>query len=221
MNKGISKITIALIVSLVVIGILFAQEIGIIVIPNGNVCIGTENPTAALEVNGRIKDKTGFIMPVGTILPYGGDTAPDGWLLCDGTSYDGSSGSEYEELFNAIGITFGGSGATFNVPDLRGIFMRGAGTNEKLSRANGTSFSGTLGAYQNDKFQGHIQKVTINGSGFSKTNFGAAGTEKTIIYNQFDHTRTADFLDDGTNGTPRTGAETNPANVAVNYMIKY
>lgn len=55
--------------------------------------------------------------PVGSLQAYAGPNAPTGWLLCDGSSY---STSAYPELYDAIGYAYGGSGANFNVPDLRG-----------------------------------------------------------------------------------------------------
>jgi microcystin-dependent protein len=59
----------------------------------------------------------------GTITLWARDTgAPAGYLLCDGGSY---STSVYPNLFAAIGYTFGGSGATFSVPDFRGRFPLG------------------------------------------------------------------------------------------------
>jgi microcystin-dependent protein len=75
---------------------------------------------ANIQFSGRVKDKTGFIMPVGTILPYGGTTAPDGWVLCDGTTKLRSG--TYGDLFQAIGTAYGpGDGSlTFNVPNLQG-----------------------------------------------------------------------------------------------------
>lgn len=65
-------------------------------------------------------------VPAGTILPYGGSTAPSGYLLCDGTAYSRSS---YADLFAVINTSFGnGDGSTtFNVPDLRYNFLRGYG----------------------------------------------------------------------------------------------
>lgn len=56
-------------------------------------------------------------VPSGTVLPFGGTTAPVGYLLCDGASY---SATQYVALFNAIRYRFGGSGASFNVPALTG-----------------------------------------------------------------------------------------------------
>lgn len=49
---------------------------------------------------------------------------PTGWILCDGL---GVSRTTYASLFGVIGTTYGaGDGSTtFNVPDLRGLFLRG------------------------------------------------------------------------------------------------
>jgi microcystin-dependent protein len=43
--------------------------------------------------------------------------APSGWELCEGQSLDTAV---YPDLFAVIGYTYGGSGSTFNLPDLRG-----------------------------------------------------------------------------------------------------
>ncbi len=64
-------------------------------------------------------------VPAGTIVAFGGGTAPAGWLLCDGGSY--STTGAYESLFAALGHTWGGSGDTFRVPDFRGRALVGAG----------------------------------------------------------------------------------------------
>lgn len=56
---------------------------------------------------------------VGTILPYGGDTAPTDYAFCDGSAL---SRTTYAALFAIIGTSFGvGDGSTtFNLPDMRG-----------------------------------------------------------------------------------------------------
>lgn len=60
--------------------------------------------------------------PTGMISIHSGSVAPTGWLLCDGTSYASAS---YTTLFNVIGYTFGGSGANFSVPNLKGKVVVG------------------------------------------------------------------------------------------------
>jgi hypothetical protein len=60
--------------------------------------------------------------PTGMISIHAGATAPTGWLICDGGSY---ASAAYTTLFNVIGYTFGGSGANFNVPNLKGRVVVG------------------------------------------------------------------------------------------------
>lgn len=57
--------------------------------------------------------------PVGAMLDWSTNTAPNGWLLCDGTAV---SRSMYSDLFAVVGTVFGGGdgSSTFNVPDFRG-----------------------------------------------------------------------------------------------------
>lgn len=78
--------------------------------------------------------------PVGSLQAYAGASAPTGWLLCDGTSY---STSVYPELYSVLGYTYGGSGANFNVPDLRGRMPMGAGTGAGLNSSGTGAPSGT------------------------------------------------------------------------------
>ena len=67
----------------------------------------------------------------GEIKMYGGSSAPEGWVFCDGSNYDGTAGTAYRNLFLILGTAYGNGDGTsndFNVPDLRGRIMMGAGT---------------------------------------------------------------------------------------------
>jgi microcystin-dependent protein len=64
----------------------------------------------------------GASVPVGVISAFGGSSVPSGWMLCDGSS---RSTSSYSELYGIIGYTYGGSGSSFRLPDLRGRFPLG------------------------------------------------------------------------------------------------
>jgi len=79
-------------------------------------------------------------VPVGAITAHGGATAPDGWLLCDGTAV---SRTTFAALFAVVGVAFGaGDGTTtFNVPDLRGRFPLGV-----AATGTGSTLGGTGGA---------------------------------------------------------------------------
>lgn len=61
-------------------------------------------------------------VPAGTIIAFAGTTPPPGWIPCDGRYLDKQG---FQALFAAIGTTYGQVDATFRVPDLRGMFVRG------------------------------------------------------------------------------------------------
>ena len=71
-------------------------------------------------------------IPAGILAPFAGSTAPDGWLLCDGSAV---SRTTYSSLFAVIATTYGvGDGSTtFTLPDLRGRMALG------LDNMGGTS----------------------------------------------------------------------------------
>ena len=73
-----------------------------------------------------LKDQTGErLWQSGMMIPYGGASAPNGFLLCDGSSY---SRTQYPLLFAVVGTTYGSiDGSHFNVPDLRGNTAVGIG----------------------------------------------------------------------------------------------
>lgn len=151
--------------------------------------------------------------PVGIVQMYAGATTPNGWLPCDGSAV---SRTAYVDLFAAIGITYGaGDGSiTFNLPDFRGLFPRGAGS----QTLNGITYATSLGSKQNDAFQGHrhtemIPLVEPIGSGgTSQPGAGEAYRDNS--------TYIGDPKSDASNGPPRTAAETRPANLAMNFIIK-
>lgn len=69
-----------------------------------------------------------FVPPAGAILDYGGDTAPGGYVMCDGAEYDKTS-LVYKRLFEAIGFKYGtgSTGDMFRVPDFQGRVAVGRG----------------------------------------------------------------------------------------------
>lgn len=63
---------------------------------------------------------TNFQIPTGTVLEYGGATCPDGYVWCDGATYDGTK-PMYLDLWAKIGILHGGTAQnSFKVPDKQG-----------------------------------------------------------------------------------------------------
>ena len=183
---------------------------------------GTSGTTGGAGGSGYIEITEYYVAPsqqittvnddVGAIVTSATVTAPGGTLLADGSAVLRST---YSALFTKIGTTWGaGDGSTtFNLPDLRGIFLRGAGTNGLLTTGN----TGTLGQYQGDQMQGHVHQEVVNGGG-GATNMpqNVAAGSPTII-----SVTTGSPVSDGVNGTPRTGTETRPSNAGVLYFIRY
>jgi microcystin-dependent protein len=77
------------------------------------------------KVNQNVLLSTIPVIPIGTIMPYGGDVAPTGWLLCDGSAINKSI---YSSLFAVIGYKFDPTltnQTNFRLPDFRGRFALG------------------------------------------------------------------------------------------------
>lgn len=101
----------------------------------------TESGMAATNVQDAITElstapKGGSGVPVGSVFWLATQTAPEGYLICDGSA---ASRTEYADLFAAIGTTFGaGDGSTtFALPNLRAAFIRGAGSQNGYSATFG------------------------------------------------------------------------------------
>lgn len=166
----------------------------------------------------------GIIGPRGAIVAYSAANPPDGWLLCDGTAV---SRITYAALFALVGETFGaGNGSeSFNLPDLRGRFLRGwdDGVGRDPDSASRTAMNAggndadQIGSLQTDAFQGHFHSITLaqavdtSNTGVSDRNPGDRQIETVTIGNPTT----------GSHGTVRFTDETRPVNAYVNFIIKY
>lgn len=99
-------------------------------------------------------------IPPGAVMPFVGQNAPVGWLICDGSYVPNGNGTvtqngvsrsyNFGPLYTALGTTYGPEiDGKRKLPDLRGYFVRGFGANED------TTTSGLFGQKQEDTFQGH------------------------------------------------------------------
>lgn len=100
----------------------------------------------------------------GIVMSFAGATAPEGWLLCDGSAV---SRSTYSALFDVIGTTYGaGDGSTtFNVPDLSGKVIIGVSGTHALGTSGGeethTLLTAELPAHTHEVPQhGHANTIT-------------------------------------------------------------
>ncbi|WP_296639203.1 phage tail protein [Roseinatronobacter sp.] len=111
------------------------------------------------------QDATGLV-PSGALMDFAMVQAPAGWLVCDGSEV---SRSEFASLFTAIGTVWGaGNGTTtFNLPDLRGEFRRGA----DLGR--GVDAGRAFGSAQADAFKSHDHDASSASAG-AHTHSGTA-----------------------------------------------
>jgi microcystin-dependent protein len=75
------------------------------------------NPAVDTVLTNRVSTVETQVVPTGSLFPFAGASSPTGYALCDGASV--STSGTYAGLFAVIGYTYGGSGASFNLPDLR------------------------------------------------------------------------------------------------------
>jgi len=180
------------------------------------------DPTTALQAT--TKQYVDLIgNPAGIIAPFAGTSVPSGWLACQGQAV---SQTTYAALFAAIGTTWdiGGEGAgNFRLPDLRGMFLRGAGTN-----ATGSS-SGAVGQpvsdYAADTYLNHSHAITDPTHTHSYTVVAgtntAVGGSGSAYYSSATSTSTgAASTGISVNTSTTGGTETKPKNYGVLYIIK-
>nr|WP_017853857.1 hypothetical protein [Leptospira interrogans] len=137
-----------------------------------------------------------------------------------GTIIDLTSSQAGTMLVNAE-YGFGDGSTTYNVPDRRGIFARGAGVHGTRNKMIGGNYdAGAVGYAGQDAIPDHAHAITYNnvlgiggGAGGNWFNSGTTGTFYVSIamYGP---------IANGANGTPRLGNETTPAYVAVKYKVR-
>jgi microcystin-dependent protein len=165
-------------------------------------------------------------LPIGSVVAFAGGRykVPQNWMICEGQTLNSK---DYPDLFNVIGFSWGTSsgadkgndkGIYFNLPDMRGMFLRGvdngAGNdpdaNSRQASHNGGNVGDTVGTLQAATILGDV-----NGDGmpdvFSHTNnFNIEQTSKpqdeALSFN-------------GSNANAYT-TEMRPINVYVYYIIK-
>ncbi|WP_417805287.1 phage tail protein [Thalassospira lucentensis] len=151
---------------------------------------------------------------IGTVSAFAMPTAPEGWLVCDGSAV---SRTDYADLFAAIGTVWGHGDqiTTFNLPDLRGEFVRGFDDGRGVDE--GREFaSGQLDQMQ--QITGSIGVVSRFNSpeGVFSYTPQAGTTDATSGINNQNKLR----FDSADSPDARVGAETRPRNVAMTYAIK-
>lgn len=129
-------------------------------------------PDGGLNISKLSSTLINILAPTGKIDAYGGNSAPTGWLICDGSAV---SRETYSDLYGVVGINFGqGDGSTtFNLPDLRGRFLRGVadGSSNDPDRASRTAMNtggntgDAVGSVQGDATKRPNTAFTTNTTG--------------------------------------------------------
>ena len=173
--------------------------------------------------SGAIPDSTAS----GTVVPWGGSSAPTGWLDCDGSAV---SRSTYADLFTAIGTTYGvGDGSsTFNIPDIRGRTvcgkdnMGGTAANRLTSAAtiDGTTLGTAGGAETHTLSTSEMPSHSHNirgGSGAVPDWFGGSGANYGMrAFNESGDTYT-NFVSSTGSGSAHDNIQ---PSIVLNYIIK-
>lgn len=190
------------------------------------------------------------VFPAGIVLPYAGATAPDGWRFCNGdaisrttfarlfaaisTTYGAGDTTTTFNLPNTQGVFLRGAGSrTISSVTYTGTIGASQGDqvqghfHSKSETAHGHAIT------EPNSGQGHRHGITVGNNIAAgtlvherSTNLAGGGpvtdyatTGITIVGSNSNVAITSPTTD-GANGTPRTGTQTHPANLGVNYIIK-
>ena len=206
-----------------------ANGFGVNVVPNSSqaadytlnlpVALPSAQSVAAVDASGNMTFPIYQLPPVASITMFAGASAPNGWLICDGSAV---SRTTYAALFAIISTTYGaGDGSTtFNVPNTQGLFIRSTGSQS----VGGLGYGGfALGQTANDT-------TKANGLSFRDTGHYHTYGESTVNVSA---AAGGDFALPRPPSTQNTGtayanvvvntqdSETRPAFIALNYIIKY
>lgn len=158
-------------------------------------------------------------VPAGTVIHVAMTSVPSGYLACNGAAV---SRSTYSALFSAIGTVFGvGDGfSTFNLPDLRGEFIRGYdnGRGVDSGRVFGSAQSGAISDHNHQWYAssgGGGYRIDATNVGGGAATWNSAGAAYNIANDElyFDrYTSTAALNNSGDN---------RPRNIALLACVKY
>jgi microcystin-dependent protein len=214
----------------------------------GNVGIGTNTPTVALDVTGDTKvsgvltaggntypTNTGTngyalttnaagaaswnaVPPVGVITAYAGTTAPTGYLICDGSQV---SRTTFAALFAIIGTTYGSgnNSTTFNLPDLTGRVP--VGKNAGTFSTLGTKGGEETHVMTVNEMPAHKHTTTVNSATDPSAIGGYAPNSQSMFFgtDRSSTTRNWDTAMQSTGGSAAFNV-LQPYTV-INYIIKF
>jgi len=148
------------------------------------------------------------LVPSGAVCAFAADAPPSGWLRANGATIGRVA---YRDLFNVIGTHYGhGDGhSTFNVPDLRGQFIRGWDDGRGANRGR------RFGSWEADEFRSHTHRFRDDPTGDHGIPAGGAHNRVRTLATNADLVPWIGWI------AHSGGDETRPVNVALLYCIKY
>lgn len=168
-------------------------------------------PLTHIEMDNNLVGLSLTGIPIGSVVTWMTETAPEDWLFLRGQAV---SRTTYPALFGLLGTMYGqGDGSTtFNLPDFRGLFLRGRDggaevdpdRGSRTDRGDGTT-GDAVGTKQSDEFKNHVhgvRPIALN----IRSDVGAG------------HWSVQNNLN--ADSTATGGNETRPKNIYVNYIIK-
>jgi microcystin-dependent protein len=184
---------------------------------------GTIKATTDAAWSGQLAPQLGG-MPTGAVTPYAGSTAPNGYLLCDGSAI---SRTTYTALFGVVGTVYGvGDGfTTFNVPDLRGrvVIMTDGVASRVTSASVGGSSADTLGGSGGAETH-TLTEAQIPAHTHAFTTYNVVGVGSSVPANSPDMATAGELYDSSATIAPSTGGSALHNNMqpwlALNYIIK-
>jgi len=153
------------------------------------------------------------IISSGSIQMFAGSVAPNGWLICNGSTV---SRSDYSNLFKVIGTIYGvgNSNTTFTLPDMRGRCPIGVGTGASLTaRTLGSNVGAETATLAQVNLPSHTHTASVGTQSANHTHTGTSGghsSNHTHSYGTPIGTTGAqvgiiDSLTASSSGTPQTG----------------
>ena len=167
-------------------------------------------------------DDLADMIPSGTVLYFAGQSAPAGWLKANGAAV---SRTAYAALFAAIGTTYGaGDGrSTFNLPDLRGEFIRGwddgrgVDTGRVFGSAQGDAIRNITGQFVSDDYNRSLVNEILGVFTMTKRNSSLSYDAASTVTTGGEYLNAIIF--DASRVVP-TAAENRPRNIALLACIK-
>jgi microcystin-dependent protein len=143
------------------------------------------------------------LIPPGSIFTFATNTAPNGYLICNGSNLQILS---YQKLYDAIGFIYNNAppAGTFNIPDLRGYFVRGFDSTGVIDPGR------VFGSTQIDQFASHSHP-------YQSTNRQTIGDTDNVAGGNLPVT---DYATNNYSTSAVGGPETRPKNIAMLICIK-